>query len=87
MSELEEQLKTLIIETLELEDVLPADIVSDEPLFEEGLGLDSIDALEIGLAIQQRYGIEIDEDSEENRVHFASIASLARFVQHGMAAT
>ena len=48
--------------------------------FDEGLGLDSIDALEIGLAIQQKYGVEIDEESEETRTHFASIENLARFV-------
>ena len=51
-----------------------------EPLFEDGLGLDSIDALEIGLALQQKYGVEIDEESEETRLHFASIANLAKFV-------
>ena len=78
------ELKTMIIEILNLEDVSPEDIASEEDLFgNTGLALDSIDALEIGLAIQQRYGIEIDEDSDANRVHFASIASLARFVAHG----
>ncbi len=80
MAELENELKALIIQTLELEDLTIDDIATNEPLFEEGLGLDSIDALEIGLALQQKYGVEIDEDSEETRVHFASIANLARFV-------
>ena len=88
MSEVEEkdrvrlanELKALIIQTLELEDITVDDIVTEEPLFEEGLGLDSIDALEIGLAIQQRYGVEVEEDSEENRIHFASVANLARFI-------
>ena len=80
MVALENELKALIIQTLELEDISVEDIVSSEPLFDEGLGLDSIDALEIGLAIQQKYGVEIDEESEETRTHFASIENLARFV-------
>jgi acyl carrier protein len=80
MAELENELKALIIRTLELEDITIDDIVTSEPLFEDGLGLDSIDALEIGLALQQTYGVEIDEESEETRVHFASIANLAKFV-------
>ena len=69
MAELENELKALIIRTLELEDITIDDIVTSEPLFEDGLGLDSIDALEIGLALQQTYGVEIDEESEETRVH------------------
>lgn len=80
MAELENELKALIIQTLELEDITIDDIVTSEPLFEDGLGLDSIDALEIGLALQQKYGVEIDEESEETRLHFASIANLAKFV-------
>ena len=86
MAELENELKALIIQTLELEDLTIDDIVTSEPLFEEGLGLDSIDALEIGLALQQKYGVEIDEESDETRVHFASIANLARFVTSEQAA-
>ena len=77
---LETELKDLIIQTLELEDITVDDIVTEEPLFEEGLGLDSIDALEIGLALQQKYGVVIEEDAEENQTHFASIANLAAFV-------
>ena len=80
MAELENELKALIIATLELEDITIEDIVSSEPLFDEGLGLDSIDALEIGLAIAQKYGVEIDEESAETRSHFASVANLAKFV-------
>ena len=80
MAELEDELKALIIMTLELEDITIDDIVSSEPLFDEGLGLDSIDALEIGLAIAQKYGVEVDEESEETRGHFASVANLAKFV-------
>ena len=63
-----------------LEDVVADDIDSDAPLFNEGLGLDSIDALELGLALQKRYGVTLAADSEETRRHFASVRSLAAFV-------
>lgn len=79
MQELEQELKALIIESLNLEDVAMEDIETDAPLFVEGLGLDSIDALELGLAIQKRYGI-MPGDSEEARGHFGSVRKLARFV-------
>jgi len=79
MQELEEQIKDLIIEALNLEDVTAADIDTDAPLFVEGLGLDSIDALELGLAIQKRYGIVMGH-SQQVREHFMSVRSLAAFV-------
>ena len=75
-----EELKSLIIEALNLEDVTPADIETDAPLFNEGLGLDSIDALELGLALKKKYGITINAESEDNKKHFASVAALADFV-------
>jgi acyl carrier protein len=81
MGELQQELKQVIIDTLELEDIEPADIVDDEPLFVEGLGLDSIDALEIGLMLQVRYGIHLKADSEETRRHFTSINALAELVE------
>jgi len=77
---LEQEIKELIISSLELEDVKPDDIVDDQPLFGEGLGLDSIDALELGLALQKRYGISMSADSEQTRRHFASVSALAAFV-------
>jgi acyl carrier protein len=70
----------LIIQTLGLEDVAPADIPATLPLFGGGLGLDSVDALELGLALQTRYGISIDTDAEDVQSHFATVASLAAFV-------
>lgn len=73
-------MKSLIIEALNLEDVTPADIETDAPLFNEGLGLDSIDALELGLALKKKYGITISAESEDNKKHFASVAALADFV-------
>ena len=81
MGELNHELKQKIIEALELEDIEPADIVDDEPLFVEGLGLDSIDALEVGLMLQVNYGINLKADSEETRQHFTSINALAALVE------
>ena len=80
MKETEQALKELIIEALNLEDLTPDDIDTEAALFGEGLGLDSIDALELGVAVRRKYGVNLDVDSEEIRDHFASVASLARFV-------
>jgi len=80
MNETEQALKELIIEALNLEDLTPDDIETEAPLFGDGLGLDSIDALELGVAVRRKYGVNLDVDSEEIRDHFASVASLARFV-------
>jgi acyl carrier protein len=81
MADLNLELKQMIIDTLELEDIEPADIVDDEALFVEGLGLDSIDALEIGLMLQVHYGINLKSDSGDTRRHFTSINALAALVQ------
>ena len=78
-------MKQLIVDALKLEDITPADIGSDEMLFGEGLGLDSIDALELGVAIRQRYGIRIEAVNDEIRAHFRSVSSLARFIEAGRA--
>ena len=80
MNDLVEELKVLLIDTLDLEEIVPDDIVTDAPLFNEGLGLDSIDALELGVAIQKRYDLKIDGTAEENRERFYSVASLSEFV-------
>ena len=77
---LEQEIKELIIAALSLEDVKPQDIETDAPLFVEGLGLDSIDALELGVALQKRYGVTLSADAAETRQHFSSVAALARFV-------
>lgn len=81
MNALKLELKQLIINTLELEDITPDDISDDAPLFVEGLGLDSIDALELGQALKKQYNIRPDANSEQNKQHFASINSLAQYVQ------
>lgn len=77
---LENEIKKLIIELLALEDVTPADIEPEAALFVEGLGLDSIDALEIAMALEERYGVKIGEDPEQNQQIFASVRKLAAFV-------
>ena len=80
MSDTEFDLKKLIVTALKLEDIQPEDIKSDEPLFGSGLGLDSIDALELGVAIRQSYGIKIETVSEEVKAHFSNVRSLAKFI-------
>jgi len=80
MENLETELKQLIIDTLELEGISSAEIVSEAPLFGEGLGLDSIDALELGVALKKKYHIHIDTDSAELVNYFASVKNLAGFV-------
>ena len=77
----EEEIKQLIIDVLQLEDIAPADIDAQAPLFVEGLGLDSIDALELGVALQKRYGILLSAKAEENRRHFASVRALAEMIE------
>ncbi|WP_428096522.1 phosphopantetheine-binding protein [Candidatus Rariloculus sp.] len=83
MKALEEELKELLVDVLNLEDIAVADIDSNSPLFGDGLGLDSIDALEFGVAIRRKYEVEIDVDAEETRENFGSIANLARFITTG----
>ena len=78
---LEQEVKELIIDVLQLEDITAAEIDSEAPLFVEGLGLDSIDALEIGVALQKRYGITLSAESQEARRHFASVRALAALIE------
>ncbi|WP_374514971.1 phosphopantetheine-binding protein [Niveibacterium sp.] len=81
MDELYKEIKQMIIDCLDLEDISVDDIETDAPLFGDGLGLDSIDALELGVALQKHYGITLSADSKETRAHFASVAALAELVQ------
>jgi len=78
---MENELKQLIIDTLDLEDIGIADIDSQAPLFNDGLGLDSIDALELGLAIRKKYNIKIDAEKEDVVKIFASVSTLAEYIQ------
>lgn len=80
METLENEIKALIVESLRLEDLRPQDIDATAPIFGGGLALDSIDALELGVAVQKRYGVKMSADAEENKKHFASVRSLATFV-------
>ncbi len=79
-SELVSELKDLLIDGLHLEDVEPDEIDLDEPLFGEGLGLDSIDALEIAVLLDRKYGVRITSGDDKNPEIFASLNSLVTFV-------
>lgn len=80
--ELEQQLKQLIIDSLALEDMSVEDIDTDATLFgDEGLGLDSVDALELGLAVQKNFGLQLDSEQHNLREHFESVATLAKFIR------
>ncbi|SQC92117.1 acyl carrier protein [Cedecea neteri] len=74
------ELKNLIIQTLNFEELSANEIDTHAPLFGDGLGLDSIDALELGLAVKDRYGVVLSAESEEMRQHFYSVATLASFI-------
>ncbi|ASK54031.1 acyl carrier protein [Vibrio navarrensis] len=80
MEVLHNEIKQLIIDALNLEDISIDDIETQAPLFGDGLGLDSIDALELGLAIKKKYNIVIDADDNNTRQHFASVANLANYI-------
>ncbi len=82
MSTLHQELKAFIIETMNLEDTTPADIGDDTPLFaEDGLGLDSIDALELVLALKKQYGVVLEANDEAARAHLRSVATLAALIE------
>lgn len=80
MQALEQEIKELLIAALNLEDITPDDIDPTATLFNEGLALDSIDALELGLALQKRYGLSLSADAEDTRRHFSSIRTLSMLV-------
>ncbi|MDU0353024.1 phosphopantetheine-binding protein [Paraglaciecola aquimarina] len=86
MSALILEIKTLIIDALDLEDVTPEDIEDEAPLFVDGLGLDSIDALELGVAIKKAYNVKIDGNTDESKKYFYSVKSLHDFVLAARAA-
>ena len=84
--ELETRIKEIVVSALDLEDLTVADVGTDTPLFGEGLGLDSIDALELGMAIKKAFGVTFSKDPAENKRVFHSVASLAEFVEASQAA-
>lgn len=77
---LKKEIKEVIISSLQLEDITPENIVDDEPLFGEGLGLDSIDALELGVALKKKFGVKFSSESADNKQHFASVNALAEYI-------
>ena len=78
--ELEEEIRQVILSSVEVDGLTAADLPSDAALFGDGVGLDSIDALEIGAALRKKYQVKFKANSDENRQHFRSIASLADFI-------
>lgn len=80
MDELKKQIKECIISSLELEDIEPENIVDSEPLFGTGLGLDSIDALELGVALKKKFGVKFSAEDSDTREHFASVEALANYI-------
>lgn len=78
---LENRIKQLIIDSLELEDITADDIADEEPLFNDGLGLDSIDALELGMALKKEFNLQLSRDKEENKKHFYSVKTIADLVR------
>jgi acyl carrier protein len=79
-AELEQRIKQIIVEALQLHDVLPDSIVTDAPLFGAGLGLDSIDALELASALEKNFNVAFSETNPEMRAAFQSVAGLATFI-------
>lgn len=74
------KIKEIVVSSLDLEDIPPASIETEAPLFGEGLGLDSIDALELGMAIRKHFGIAFSKDAAENKKTFYSVKTLADYV-------
>ena len=80
MDELKTEIKNTIIKALQLEYITPDDIVDSDPLFEEGLGLDSIDALELGVALKKKFGLKYSKDGDDNKKYFSSVNALAEYI-------
>ncbi len=80
MNNLSVEVKQLIIDTLDLEDIEPVDIDYEDALFVDGLGLDSIDALELGVAIKKAFDVKIDNNSDDSKKHFYSVKTLCEFI-------
>ena len=78
---LEDEIRELIVKTLKLEGIAPSAIDVGESLFDGGLGLDSIDALEIGIALRKRYAITIETATDDVKTYFRDVGSLAKFVR------
>ena len=86
-AELEEQIRQAVLSSVEVDGLTAADLPADAPLFGEGVGLDSIDALEIGAALRRKFQVKFKANSDENRRHFRTIASLADFIAENLGMT
>jgi acyl carrier protein len=80
MDDLKLQIKQLIVGALELEDIKPENIADSAPIFGAGLGLDSIDALELGVALKKKFGVKFSSENADNRRYFASVDALAAYI-------
>lgn len=79
-ADLENEIRDIILSSIDVEGLTAEDLPADVPLFGEGVGLDSIDALEIGAALRKRYQVKFKTNADENREYFRSIATLAQFI-------
>lgn len=86
-AELEEQIRQTILASVEVDGLTAADLPADAPLFGDGVGLDSIDALEIGAALRKKFNVKFKANSAENKIHFRSISSLATFIAANLGET
>lgn len=87
MSALEAEVAQLIVEALNLEDIKPESIDPEAALFREGLGLDSIDALELSLAVSRQYGFKLQSDDKQNSVVFRSLRALSAHIEQHRTST
>ena len=78
--DLEEEIRQVVLSSVEVDGLTAADLPADAPLFGDGVGLDSIDALEIGAALRRKYQVKFKANSDENREHFRSISTLTAFI-------
>ncbi|PRP90067.1 acyl carrier protein [Enhygromyxa salina] len=83
--QIEAELKALIIDALKLDETLPEEIDSDAPLASAGVGLDSIDVLELAMAVHRRFGVTTEGDAATNQRIYTSVRSLAEFLEHEQA--
>ena len=81
LSPLELEVANLIIDSLTLEDTVPSDITAEDALFNDGLGLDSIDALELAMTISQKYGFQLKSDNSDNAQIFSSLRNLTKHIE------
>lgn len=80
ITQLKQEVKEAIIDILQLEDITAENIKDEEPLFGTGLGLDSIDALELGVGLKKKFGVKFSSENQDNKRHFESVTALATYI-------